>query len=125
MSSAFSGIDTPCTALECLGLGAMHELGDCAQQISIQNMHAVEWLSKSQAQLRRAPNGPKCLFTDIDTFWTDDFKPKIEKLLEQGRFVEVMKDLLPKADHNVLKGLIHTYGYCVNCDKMCDVTLLR
>ena len=117
ISTAFSGIDTPIVALECLSVGLAKEAGvPVVDRPVIQNMYGIENFAKSQLELQRSPNGPKCLFDDMNTFWEPAFVSKMNSLIEQGTFVEVARELLKTTP---TQSLISTHSYCVNCDSMC------
>ena len=117
MSTAFSGVDTPATALELLSLALSNERGLPLQdRARIKNVFGVEWFSKSQAELQRHPCGPEHLFDDMNRFWTETMQHKIDAIMSQGQFVDVMKRLISTTD---IKTLVRPDAYCLKCDTVC------
>ena len=118
VSTAFSGVDTPATAMELISLALSNELGMPLQDRAIiRNTFGVEWFSKSQTELLRHPCGPEHLFGDMNCFWTDTMKHKIDAIMSQGHFVDVMKELISKSD---IKSLVRTHAYCLKCGSVCE-----
>ena len=122
VSTAFSGIDTPCVALDALAAAVATQSGDpIEKRPKFQNVYGVEWYSKSQYELQRSPHGPHCLFSDISEFWSQCMKQKLDTLIDQGQLVDVLTQLLssPTTD---MSTITCSHAHCLNCNKMCEVT---
>ena len=75
ISTAFSGIDTPSTAMLLLGAGVCEHLGlDQEHLPRPRNLFAVEWLPASQQELLEHPHAPEHLYTDMEDFWCPAFR---------------------------------------------------
>ena len=88
ISTSFSGIDSPSTALAMLGAGLLRSLGETVSTETlpaIQNLWAVEWAACAQQELMVHPAGPNCLFSDINEFWL----PGVADRLAARRFREL------------------------------------
>ena len=44
-------------------------------------------------------------------------KHKIDAIMSQGHFVDVMKELISKSD---IKSLVRTHAYCLKCGSVCE-----
>ena len=85
VSTAFSGVDAPGTAMNCLRFAAQSQLGHEVRPGRI--FHRIEWDAQCQEELKlmAAHQHPKvedrpCLFGDISAFWAPDLKPVICQL---------------------------------------------
>jgi len=116
MSTAFSGIDTPGIGLhmiqECLN-NVLQKRPGYSEHGPFTNMWACESFGPSQRELKTAPNGPKCVFTDVEDFWQDDFKGALKRARTTGadvsyeifkRAVLTGRSVQPKATCIVHKG---------------------
>ena len=68
VSTSFSGVDSPSTALAMMGAAALTLQGREVTKDSVPkvcNKFGIEWLPQSQQELRRHPYGPSCIFSDI------------------------------------------------------------
>ena len=118
LSTAFSGIDTPAVALTMVSVALAKELRiGQADRPQFVNVFGVEWFGKSADVLAAAPHGPECIFNDISNFWTPCMAHKVEGLLAQGRFVEVVKPLLKASN---ISDIVSRRAYCVKCQKTCE-----
>ena len=118
LSTAFSGIDTPAVALTMVSVALAKELGiSQTDRPRFVNVFGVEWFGKSADVLAAAPHGPGCIFNDISNFWTSCMAHKVEGLLAQGRFVEVVKPLLKASN---ISDIVSRRAYCVKCQKTCE-----
>ena len=122
VSTALSGTDTPCVALDALAAAvATQSGGPIEKRPKFQNVYGVEWYSKSQYELQRSPHGPRCLFSDISEFWSPCMHQKLDTLIDQGQLVDVLTQLLssPTTD---MSTITCSHAHCLNCNKMCEVT---
>ena len=119
MSTSFSGIDTPAVALDMLSATVAEGLMLSPETRPVfHNVFAVEWSSKCQDHLLASPNGPQCLFGDMNDFWNDPIASKIDTLLSSGDdFTEIMIQVLSQAD---VREIIRPDGFCLKCDGMCE-----
>ena len=85
VSTAFSGVDAPGTAMNCLRFATQSRLGHEVRPGRI--FHHIEWDAQCQEELNlmAAHQHPKvedrpCLFGDISAFWAPDLKPVICQL---------------------------------------------
>lgn len=103
ISTSFSGIDAPCTAMGMLQLGTLkcihgEELGkvlehnDPMRHWRCHNLWACEWDNSAQGELLRHPACPKCLFSDISLFWLHSVQTKIPSLLENRKTISVLME---------------------------------
>ena len=100
ISTSFSGIDTPCTAMGLLNLGVLKmKHGDDFENVlkgdpfscwRSHNLWACEWQGAAQEELLRHPAAPQCLFSDISHFWLDSVAAKIPSLVESRRAVKTL-----------------------------------
>ena len=100
MTTSFSGIDSPSTALAMLGAGAVMLSGfePSAENMPVpQNLWAVEWLKGSQAQLKKHPYGPCCIFTDINDLWLPSLADKLDTISREHKIMSVLKELVVSA----------------------------
>ena len=122
MSTAFSGIDTPSTSLQCIALAASDELGlDVGEEPHFANVYAIEWYSKSQRELQAAPISPTCIFGNISDFWHAEMGPKVNTMLESGQFVTVMQRLMKNLP---ITSIVQNKAFCVKCQGRCEVMSL-
>ena len=127
MSTSFSGIDTPATALMMLSAGLFDELGVDSNGLDTQsvlkhtpsNLWACEWFSRSQHELLRHPHQPKHIFADINSFWLKSIGNRIEALVDQQLINTVLKRLV------LTTSTVKTSGYCVKCRKECVASQLH
>ena len=99
MSTSFSGVDTPATAMAMMSAGIHVELGlDCDAKTLADavgpNLWAIEKFSKSQFELEKHPFGPKCIFGDINDFWQDSVRLRLDALKQSHLIQTVLKDLV-------------------------------
>lgn len=103
ISTSFSGIDAPCTAMGMLQLGTLKcihgehldkflEHNDPMRHWRCHNLWACEWDNAAQRELLRHPAAPKCLFSDISLFWLDSVQSKIPSLLENRKSISVLME---------------------------------
>ena len=119
LSTAFSGIDTPSTALSCLALAMVDEMGEPVDTAPrFQNMYAIEVFSKSQVELQRTPHGPRCIFGDISEFWHPEMVGKVQTMLQSGNFVDVIQRLIQSLPAS---SLVQSSAFCINCQRRCTV----
>ena len=122
LSTAFSGIDTPAVALDVIAAAVATESGaSVGSRPQFHNLWGVEWYSKSQFELQRSPHGPRCLFSDISEFWSPCMSQKLDTLIEQGRLVEVMVQLLSSPTTDI-STITCSHAHCLNCNKMCKAS---
>ena len=120
LSTAFSGIDTPAVALDMLSLGIAAELKlPLGERASFINTYAVEWFSKSREE---SPVAPKCVFGDMNLFWQDQLKPKLEAMQGSEQLAEVVMKLFESMEPSKL---VRTDAYCYNCGTTCSVACLH
>ena len=118
MSTSFSGIDAPATALAMLSGGIVASTGEVVTAASlpkVRNTWAVEWASCAQEELLRHPFGPRCVFSDICDFWFSSVSDKLDTLSRERRCVEVLKTLMTSTV------CTKRSGYCLRCEKICQV----
>lgn len=126
MSTSFSGIDTPATALMMLSAGLFDELGVDSNGLDAQlvlkhtpsNLWACEWFSRSQQELLRHPHQPKHIFSDINSFWLKSIGNRIEALVDKQLINTVLKRLV------LTTSTVKTSGYCVKCQTECVASQL-
>ena len=118
ISSAFSGIDTPSIALNSISVAA----AKCQQtpldsRAKCRNLYGVEWFGKSQIELQHMPDGPECIFGDINDFWQPGMRERVGPLLEQGQFIEVMKKMISSVK---VSSLVKKSAFCINHHQQCE-----
>ena len=124
ISTSFSGIDTPATALMMLSAGLFDELGVDSSELDTQlvlkhtprNLWACEWFSRSQSELLRHPHQPDHIFSDINTFWLKSIGNRIKALVDHQLIDTVLKKLI------LTTSTVKTTGYCIRCQKECVVS---
>ena len=95
MSTAFSGMDCPATALAMIS-GAVTEMaGEPSQPAAAPtNMWAVEWVGCAQEELAHHPAGPSCIYGDMNNFWLESVASRLEGITRERRCVKVLKELV-------------------------------
>ena len=63
------------------------------------------------------PDGPECLFGDMSDFWQPELKSRVDTLLQNGNFVEVVKKLMQTTD---VFSMVKRSGFCIKCQKQCE-----
>ena len=118
LSTSFSGIDSPSSALAMIGAAITSLLGETPCESNIpdtKNLFAIEWLSSSQQQLLDHPFGPKCVFGDITAFYLPSLASKLETIVQQRRTMNTLKPLLLST---VCTG---RSGFCEACQQNCSI----
>ena len=118
ISTAFSGIDTPSIAIQQISLATASCMGiQLDERARCRNLYGIEWYSKSQDILIQMPDGPECLFGDMSDFWQPELKSRVDTLLQNGNFVEVVKKLMQTTD---VFSMVKRSGFCIKCQKQCE-----
>ena len=118
ISTAFSGIDTPSIAIQQISLATASCMGiQLDERARCRNLYGIEWYSKSQDILVQMPDGPECLFGDMSDFWQPELKSRVDTLLQNGNFVEVVKKLMQTTD---VFSMVKRSGFCIKCQKQCE-----
>ncbi|CAE7405505.1 unnamed protein product, partial [Symbiodinium necroappetens] len=119
LSTSFSGVDSPSTALAMMGAAALKMQGREVTKDSVPkacNKFGIEWLPQSQQELRRHPFGPGCIFSDINAFWLPTIADKLDTISRERRIMTMLKDLVQTT---VCTGRI---AYCEKCSRNCKVS---
>ena len=124
ISTSFSGIDTPATALAMLFLGANAGLKQSPtsqelKQFASHNLFAVEWCSASQHELLRHPFGPHCLFGDMASIFAESLASKVPALLSSRRLIEVALRIISS---NESKTNIRSTCHCLRHNTECSAS---
>ena len=116
LSTSFSGVDAPCTAFLCMGLGLCEELSLGPEHIPRpRNAYAIEWLQSSQEELAAHPHPPDCIFSDIAEFWNSSIKLRIGNLLAVPEAVDGVLLPLMKAGKATTRK-----AFCLRHQQMCE-----
>ena len=116
VSTAFSGVDAPGTALEIISKVIAVKLNLHVPPAPPPHVFAIEWSLESQQELLVHPSKATCLFGDISTFFTDPVKLEIQR---HKKNTEVSFDWLK---HLVLSGTaVQRYGHCIMHDRKCRI----
>lgn len=95
ISTSFSGIDTPATSWLSLAQGITSTLEIPFEDATLpSNLYAVEWNRKCRVELEHHPHPPEHIFGDINHFWAPGMKNKVERLIEQNMYQEVVVPLV-------------------------------
>ena len=119
MSTSFSGVDSPSTALAMMGAAALTLQGREVTKDSVPrtcNKFGIEWLSQSQQELSRHPYGSSCIFSDINDFWHPTLADKLDTISRERLVMAVLKDLVKPS---VCTGRV---AYCKKCNRNCRVS---
>ncbi|CAE7293769.1 unnamed protein product [Symbiodinium microadriaticum] len=119
VSTSFSGVDSPSTALAMMGAAALTLQGREVTKDSVPkvcNKFGIEWLPQSQQELRRHPYGPNCIFSDINGFWLPTLADKLDTISRERRVMTILKDLV---ESSVCTGRV---AYCEKCSRNCKVS---
>ena len=110
MSTAYSGVCAPETALNVWRFRVGQRLGRSLAPPKCRLGHMIEWNGESQAEcLLHAKETDSCVFGDISEFWRDELKKQvIPELLRKPEMA--MQVLMPL----VLQGnAVKLHGYCL------------
>eukprot|EP00439_Symbiodinium_sp_Y106_P077232 s273_g16.t1 len=119
MSTSFSEVDSPSTALAMMGAAALMLQGREVTKDSVprtRNKFGIEWLSQSQQELSRHPYGSSCIFSDINDFWHPILADKLDTISRERLVMAVLKDLVKSS---VCTGRV---AYCKKCNRDCRVS---
>lgn len=97
MSTSFSGIDSPGTALTQLRVSLQARLGldpGRNSHTSSHHVHAVEWAQHSQTELLNHPQAPRCLFTNIEEFVKPFLRSQLPDLVDPKKMETILVPLL-------------------------------
>ncbi len=98
LSTAFSGIETPSTALSMLGAAMCHEMNmPVENSCHCRHKYAVEWNAKARAEILKHPNAPEHLFGDVEDFWLESMRGKVKSLKERNLIESVLIPLIKSA----------------------------
>ena len=119
VSTAFSGIDAPGTALEIIRFGVAAKLGLQSPPRAPTHLHAVENFAQSQHELRMHPAGPQCIFRDICEFFVPDVK-RIMKEKKKAGTPLTYADMKPSIQSG---RAMQRKAYCIVHGKKCEATM--
>lgn len=98
ISTAFSGIDTPGTALEQLRCGIDKHLfgvvSDASTLPFCNHLHATEWSASAQDELKHHPCAPGCLFSNIEEFLSPVLRSQLLSLQSYDKLNSICIPLL-------------------------------
>lgn len=113
-STSFSGIDTPNVAAQMMSLGTQQLLGgELSNTVFPKNIWACEIYSPSQQELLSSPNGPTCLFANIETFWKDAIGCKTKSLHASHQVDTVLVPLVMTGE------AVKSHSYCLRHGRQC------
>ena len=114
MSTAFSGIETPGTALAMLGAALCVETGTPTHKTcKCRHKYAVEWNAKARAEIMKHPHSPEHVFGDVEEFWLETIRCKIKNLKENKLIDTVLIPLVKSAN------CVGTRAWCYKHNTMC------
>ncbi len=123
ISTSYSGVDTPATAMAMLFLGTNKLSGKAPptdlEHLRQNNLFGVEFSTSCQAELLRHPFGPSCLFSNLVDFFGESLAVKIPVLVESRRLVDVVLHIINSNESAT--NLRHTC-HCLRHDAQCDVS---
>ena len=98
LSTSFSGIDSPGTAMEML-------CSSLCKTPSTESRHlfGVKYNTQCQTELLKHPHAPRCLFSDIETFLAPDLKCQLKRHLELGKIECTLIPLLMESTERAVK----------------------
>jgi hypothetical protein len=99
-STSFSGIDAPGTATLSLKVFAASMLGEQAPVRKQSHLFAIECLRPAQEHLLVHPHPAVCVFDDITQFLSDVITECIPSLVDSGRLITVLGNVL-KQDNSM------------------------
>lgn len=118
-STAFSGIDSPGTAMNQLLLRLKVKLNRRRRRTLVQTVNklgrkkikhchmdhlfGVEWEPHSQRELLQHPSCPRCLFGDIADFAAPIVKSQLDKFINNDQLQTVLLPLVTENDSNAVK----------------------
>ena len=111
MSTSFSGIETPATALLMVGYAFACELGVPMENAPhIRHKYAIEWNAQARGEILRHPRPPDHLFGNIEDFWVDSVRAKLETLKEQNLIQDVLIPLVKSTNCSSGKAWCYKHG---------------
>ena len=124
MSTAFSGIETPGTALAMLGAAMCFESGTPTHKACIcRHKYAVEWNAKAREEIMKHPHSPEHVFGDVEEFWLDTIRCKIKNLKENSLVDTVLIPLVKSA--NCVGTRAWCYKHNCMCKDRCDESCFK
>ena len=119
ISTSFSGVDAPSTALGMLSAGVLQQLGETVTPDAMpktKNVWAVEWVASAQQELLHHPFGPDCVYGDINSFWLRSIAEKAESICSQRRTMAMLKE------HVMSTTCTGRTAYCSACQRQCTIS---
>ena len=119
ISTSFSGIDAPSTALAMLSTGVLQHSGRAvtAQEMpKTRNTWSVEWVASAQQELMHHPFGPRCVFGDINSFWLRSIAEKADSICGQRQTMAMLRELVMSTT------CTGRTAYCSSCQRQCTIT---
>ena len=113
-STSFSGIDTPniATLMLCFGLDELDP--DEPPTKPPQNKWACEISNACRSEMTDSINPPKCIFGNVQDFWEDALRSKVESIREQNLVERVLLPLVRSGEAT------KSSAYCYKCQKVHD-----
>ncbi len=116
MSTAYSGVDTPATAMAHLSWALKELLPEnaCNGHHHFRNLFGVEPLQRCQHELTLHPHGPDHLFVDVQDFFVPEVKQRLSSMLQRNVVHTVLVRLVQSG-----KACKRT-AFCVIHNKECE-----
>lgn len=114
VSTCFSGIETPGTALLMLGHAVSLEQGvPFTNSAKVRHNYAVEVNAHARSEILNHPGAPEHVFGDIEEFWSDALKSKIKHLEANKLVKDVLIPLIKAANCTGTKAWCYKHeAYC-------------
>ena len=119
VSTCFSGIDTPAVSMTMMSIAIAEEMGlDLGEAPLFQNLWACEWFAKSRDELERVKDGPQCIYSDMNDFWTQGMSGRTQTLANEGRLADVMMKMVRSTSPHAM---VASHAHCTKCGRSCEV----
>ena len=115
VSTSFSGVDSPGTALEIICLHLETTLN--IERPVVKHLSAIEWYAESARELLCHPSRPSCLFRNISNFYEPSVKTVIDAARARNEKVG-FETLLPAITSNKA---MRSFAHCTVHGKECQI----
>ena len=113
MSTAYSGIDAPGTAI--LNMLACAESEFHATPQHPEHLFAIEWDERCQRELQKHPSPAGCIFTNLEEFLRQPLRGMLKDLVETGKLQSVLQPVIFENPTKAVSTSLGVFRWNVRC----------